>query len=356
MKHLMIVYLLFISTATYAEQKKTTPIKQQSMEQGSLSIGAPSIIIGDYDSRVPITDNRIARLRTPTGTGTFICTAWLISNGAFVTAGHCIRDEFKQSTLEFDVPLSKASGKINHSKAENRYSVIGPMGQAYTEGKCTSDWAVFKGGTNNIGQTPIEKQENYFYVSDTDLAVNDTITVPGYGTNSDLPCANGTGCQPIYHDVLQQGAGVIIDSQHDYYSYNADTMPGASGAPIISDGIVVAIHHGKEHMEELNCGTRLSEEDIADNLHRFPAWAADNPVKSDNIIYISQINTGGESTGNYFTPYLSVQDGLQTANRGNTSMLVVERGKYNLKGNQTIKLDNNITFTMMVGNVTLSID
>src|SRR5262245_18086901 len=49
----------------------------------------PASICND-DDRVASNDSRVGRLTTTTAAGVSTCTAWLIPNGAVLTAGHCV--------------------------------------------------------------------------------------------------------------------------------------------------------------------------------------------------------------------------------------------------------------------------
>src|ERR1051325_3767470 len=66
------------------------------------------------DSRVASTDNRVGRIAG--------CTAWLVSNGAVLTAGHCGP---LGGVFEVNVPASSSSGGTTASAPEDQYPVNG---------------------------------------------------------------------------------------------------------------------------------------------------------------------------------------------------------------------------------------
>jgi len=73
-------------------------------------------ICGTADNRVSSTDPREGRI-VPIG-----CTGWIVSNGAFLTAGHCTGTSM--TTLEFNVPASLSNGTIQHPAPQDQYPII----------------------------------------------------------------------------------------------------------------------------------------------------------------------------------------------------------------------------------------
>jgi len=69
------------------------------------------------------TDDRIASDQHATSRLVNIgCTAWIIPNGHFVTAGHCL-DGSSSTVVEFQVPMSLPNGTIQHPGPEDQYAV-----------------------------------------------------------------------------------------------------------------------------------------------------------------------------------------------------------------------------------------
>ena len=88
--------------------------------------GLPDTFLGcnGIDERVPIVDPAVARgvfLALPSDTVRG-ATAWIISNGAMLTAGHTVNPADHIPLLyEFNVPLSDPDGTINVSHPDDQY-------------------------------------------------------------------------------------------------------------------------------------------------------------------------------------------------------------------------------------------
>ena len=72
----------------------------------------------DGDSRVATRDDRVGRMFTGGG-----CTAWLIQNGAVLSAGHC-SDGGLGNFLSMNVPLSDPDGTTNPSDPDDQFPMI----------------------------------------------------------------------------------------------------------------------------------------------------------------------------------------------------------------------------------------
>ena len=53
------------------------------------------------------------------------CTGWVISNGAFLTAGHCFTRGM--TTIQFNVPASAADGTTNPPPPNDQYPIDRPI-------------------------------------------------------------------------------------------------------------------------------------------------------------------------------------------------------------------------------------
>ena len=111
-----------------------------SMRIDRIVIATPGPVIATLcssDDRVPSGDNRVGRLVRLAGMTQFpYCTAWRISNGAFLTAGHCAvfdPDGFgsglpdgvldMNGLVEFNVPASTATGGLVASAANDQFPI-----------------------------------------------------------------------------------------------------------------------------------------------------------------------------------------------------------------------------------------
>jgi V8-like Glu-specific endopeptidase len=195
------------------------------------------IIVGDVptESQCGPTDDRVPSNNPAAGRLLSIgCTAWIISNGLHVTAGHC--SSSSATTLEFNVPPSLADGTIQHPPPQDQYSV-NPSSKVYTSNGIGDDWGVFQVYPNSVtGLMPIAAQGASFTVVQNLGAP--TIRVTGFGVDYDDDTRNQT---------QQTHAGPNVGSSGTTMRYQTDTEGGNSGSPVIDDatGNAVGVHtHG----------------------------------------------------------------------------------------------------------------
>ena len=101
------------------------------------AVGSPESQCGNTDDRVVSTDGRAGRLLT------IGCTAWLIADGRFVSAGHCVSPATLANTVEFNVPPSLANGTIQHPGPEDQY-VVDDSTRVFSDAGIGNDWGVFQ--------------------------------------------------------------------------------------------------------------------------------------------------------------------------------------------------------------------
>ncbi len=183
---------------------------------------------GPTDDRVPSSDARTGRLLS------IGCTAWLIADGRFVSAGHCTASAGSTNTMQFNVPASLPSGTIQHPGPEDQYTVDDAT-IISVNGGVGNDWGVFGTFINTTtGLTAIQAQGAWFNLAQ-DLGPP-TIRITGYGVDS------GTANQ-----TQQTHAGPNAGSSGTTMRYQTDTTGGNSGSPVIDDAnnIAVGVHtHG----------------------------------------------------------------------------------------------------------------
>ena len=189
------------------------------------TVGEPETQCGAVDDRVSSNDPRSARLLT------IGCTAWLIGDGRFVTAGHCVSSSGLANTVEFNVPQSLSNGSLQHPGPEDQY-VVDDATIVYTEGGIGNDWGVFKTLPNSqTGLTALQAQGASFNVVQD---LNSSIyRITGYGVDS------GTANQ-----TEQTSTGPNAGSSGTTLRYQTDTEGGNSGSPVIDEatGNAVGIH------------------------------------------------------------------------------------------------------------------
>ena len=186
------------------------------------------------ESQCGPTDDRIASNQPATGRLLNIgCTAWIIPNGKFASAGHCL-DGSSSTIVEFNVPLSLPGGTIQHPGPEDQYSVDVST-KIFTNGGVGNDWGVFEVFPNSITGLMPKEAQGAFWPLVQDLGP-DSIRITGYGV--DVGTANQT---------QQTHIGPNAGSSGTTMRYVTDTEGGNSGSPVI-DGLTnnaVGVHtHG----------------------------------------------------------------------------------------------------------------
>jgi V8-like Glu-specific endopeptidase len=180
---------------------------------------------GTTDDRIVSTDGRAGRLLN------IGCTAWLIGDGRFVTAGHCVASTGLLNTVEFNVPPSLSNGTIQHPGPEDQY-VVDTTTRVFANDGIGNDWGVFQTFPNSqTGLTALQTQGAAFNVVQ-DLGPA-TIRITGYGV--DDGAANQTE---------QTNTGPNAGSSGTTMRYRVDTEGGNSGSPVIDEatGNAVGIH------------------------------------------------------------------------------------------------------------------
>ncbi len=199
--------------------------------------GAPESQCGPTDDRVASNDPRAGRLLD------MGCTAWLIEDGRFVTAGHCLNSFFPATVVEFNVPPSTSSGAIQHPAPEDQYTVISSS-EVFTDGGVGNDWGLFQTDANTqTGLTALEAQGGFYEVVQ-DLSPS-TIRITGYGVDDSPP--GSSGGRNADNQTQQTNAGPSAGSSGTTMRYRADTEGGNSGSPVIDEatGRAVGVHtHG----------------------------------------------------------------------------------------------------------------
>ncbi|MFO1077273.1 MAG: hypothetical protein U1E73_06050 [Planctomycetota bacterium] len=205
-------------------------------------------ICGATDDRVLSTDPRACR-NQPTG-----CTSWLINdcNHCLLTAGHCAAG---LQVIEFNVPLSTASGSIQHPPPTDQYAVDQASLQTNGGLGVGNDWTYFGVFANsNTGLFPHQANGGQaFDLLPTPPPVNgQTIRVTGYGSTS-------SPVSPTWYLVQKTHAAPYSVFSGTTVQYVVDTTGGNSGSPVFLDGTNQAIgihtHGGCTTTSGVNSGT-----------------------------------------------------------------------------------------------------
>ena len=195
----------------------------------------PDSICDTADDRVLSSDPRSCRL----GAG---CSAWLFSEYAVATAGHCMNSGSTGGVmLHFNVPPSTATGALVPSHPNDQYA-LGSFLQ-FQDGGVGADWAVMAALRNSNTQLfPGQAQGSWYVLGNLPGTIAGNLRVTGYGTG------NGVSGSPTANQTQKTHDGAwVATSTAESVAYRADTTGGNSGSPILLDstGEVVGVHtHG----------------------------------------------------------------------------------------------------------------
>ncbi len=359
--------------------------------------GDPPESLCGADDRVASSDPRVGRL--------FIggrCTAWLASNGAFLTAGHCVDTDPDQSgpglpdgvidcsflsgVVEFNVPPSLPNGVPQPAMPEDQYIITGDCpvltegfvawqfaGSNGTFNSIGADWAVFHVGPNANLETPQQRQNAFFRVTDVEPDVGDIIRVTGHGLDNtpagsgdnrclfganhgqscvnDMQCPAGTCMPPAPCDSDNDGNGefncnaqhltqqtatgpyneYVDDGANDVsHEYEVDTTGGTSGGPVILESLDAAIGIntnsgcGDGFEQDENYGTAFEQDTLAQFLNDY--------IYGPGVRYRDSTNFGSES-GNIFDPHRTVTAAVAVVADG--ADIVIIPGNYTAASGNT---------------------
>lgn len=219
-----------------------------------------------------ISDDRVGRLGGIVLEGG--CTAWRVTNGALVTAGHCGASE--GDIVEFRVPPSLSDGTPQWALPEDQYAIDGATvvamnDQSVGPGK---DWAVFGVYPNsNTSLLPHQVYSRLPFRMSRDVT-GGTTRIYGYGY--DASPQGSSGGYNSDHRVLQTETGPY-DREHSdgpwvWHEYDVITERGTSGGPIVFDSLGLAIgvnSHGGCAASGAS-GTSFETDALEDAVHAFP--------------------------------------------------------------------------------------
>lgn len=317
-------------------------------------------ICGDVDNRAASNDSRVARL--------FFggCTAWLISNGGVLTAGHCTNDNTGDipGVIEFNVPLSTANGNSNPAATVDQYPVLSNT-IAFQDNGVGNDWARFRVGANTETGLSAHVAQGFFRLTDSSPAVDTTLRVTGYGLDNRPagPGGSGAQCCDANNDdrceyncntsslTQQTHTGRLDDIEGYDIEHEVDTMPANSGSPIIweTNGLAIGIHTAGGCDDfwsgNNNFGTHFLHPTLA-------TWI--NNIRGDNARYVDSARNLLIPLGTVFRPYNSVAMGVSAVPNGGVVSIVA--GSYPASAGNTFTAgsDNKaMTLEAPVGIVTI---
>jgi V8-like Glu-specific endopeptidase len=285
------------------------------------------------DNRVASTDARVGRINVANTAGAVsnpYCTAWLVSNGAILTAGHCVDQDpdqggpllpdgttdagFFLSVVEFNVPATQNNGSTVFANPDDQYPIDATRIRVRFDGAgqgLGKDWSVFACRRNtNTGLLPHEAQGSFFRMTNDAPAAGATVRVTGFGTD--------TGAE---NQTLQTAAGPYSgESQSNaeiWHRYAVDTNPANSGSPIIweANGLAIGIHTngGCTSSGGANSGTSFEHDALETALQNFPGA---------NTVYVDNGHPTAIRNGTIFRPHSTVTTGVNVAASGGTISIV----------------------------------
>jgi len=180
------------------------------------------------------TDDRISSDQNATGRLLSVgCTAWIIPNGHFVSAGHCL-DNTTSNVVQFQVPPSLPNGTLQHPGPEDQY-FVNVATKVFVHGGVGNDWGTFEVFPNSVTGLMPKEAQGAFWPLVQDLGP-DSIRITGYGVD--------TG---VDNRTQQTHIGPNAGSSGTTMRYVTDTQGGNSGSPVIDGftGNAVGVHtHG----------------------------------------------------------------------------------------------------------------
>jgi V8-like Glu-specific endopeptidase len=197
--------------------------------------GGEDSICGTSDDRALSQDPRSCRINSS-------CSAWLYSDFATGTAGHCVSNGLTSGRiLHFNVPLSSASGTPQPAHPDNQYALSSFL--QFLNGGVGRDWATMAALRNSNTQLfPGQAQGGWYTIVNPPTAASGQIRITGYGTG------NGTAGSAVGNQAQKTHVGNRVSvSTANALAYTADTTGGNSGSPVILEatGEVIGVHtHG----------------------------------------------------------------------------------------------------------------
>lgn len=329
-------------------------------EQAQPAAGAPKSLCGD-DNRVASGDDRVGRING--------CTAWLISNTAVLTAGHCTSGGTLGGVFEVNVPLSDSDGSQNAAAANDQFPLNTSNLSWQNVGSDTGDdWCIFGLNPNGAGEVAHLKF-GFFRVTQGVPSGSSIVRVTGFGVDNTPTGSNPNNCCARDDDgdcthfgcnarsrTLQTSTGDFDDLNSDgsfrYHDYDVDTEPANSGSPIIweSNGFTIGIHTtGGCSAFASNKGTAFAYAPLANAVHN---WLGGNVRYADAVSYPGVL----VRDGNVFRPYQTLSECYALASSGTTIQMVRSTFPKSNAGNVTTigsGSTKSITFRASVGAVSI---
>lgn len=376
LRFLIVLLFLFAGSACMGTQRQESatraplPLSQGSVPAIQNGGPGPGTICGATDDRVLSSDSRVGRLSFVAGTDgagdpivNSACTAWLISNGTVLTAGHCVDfdpdgagsglpdgllDLDDDDLVEFQPPPSQSDGTLQPAPAERRYSIdLDSVVWAY-EGEGESlgnDWAVLRLLPNDITEKFAGNIQGGFRVTNVFPNIGTSVRVTGYGTDM---TPDGTRNQ-----VLQTHNGPLFTNGlfGSTLEYGVDTTGGNSGSPIIWEfnQVALGIHTngGCDAGGGANTGTGFNHLGLRAAIDVVVNGAQD--YESSGTLHVDHSALfPAQQSGSLFRPFSTLGIAHAAASEGQKISLMA--GSY---GSESVVLDKRVLIVAPVGPATI---
>ncbi len=296
--------------------------------------------ICDEDDRVASNDPAIGRFFRNPGAR---CTVWITSNGALLTAGHCLNAATNE-VAEFNIRQSDQNGNPRPSAPEDQYPVINNSIVWRDEG-VGQDWLVFNVAPT-LGQMPYQRQ-NAFYRLARDYftgssSLTTPITVTGCGIDLNPPTDNRT---------QQTSDGALlsdhVEDELAWIVFDTVAESGNSGGPLIWTGedlsIGILTHGGCVGSQTRNNGTSFKNPALADVVQNFPGA---------NTTYVDAGHSIAAEDGTVFRPFDTVGEGYAAVADG--GQLSIVKGTYHVPSSTAFNGNRAVRLSPSVGEVRIA--
>lgn len=264
----------------------------------------------DGDSRVRTRDDRVGRMFQGG------CTAWLINNGAVLSAGHCV-DGGLGNFFEVNVPDSDPDGTTNPSDPDDQFPMVGGSQVWELIGSTGRDWGIFNINPNSNTGERAHAGRGFFRITQSVPADETTLRITGYGNDDGINYRTEQTSTGPFRGETTSGAQVT-------HNYRVDTEPANSGSPIIwrigSVDFSIGIHTDggcDTGGAGENAGTSFNQQNLATTVNTWPAAT---------VRYLDTASATASVTGSIFRPYRNFNAAYSGTPDGGT--LVVVAGSY----------------------------
>ena len=371
---LFLIFVAVAGTAVFMQQNKTNSVQNDMAVETAVTTqdpNGPESICGNTDNRALSSDNRVGRLSFVSSvdddgnpTISNACTAWIISNGLVLTAGHCVDwdpdgfgpmlpdgnlDIDDNDLVEFNPPSSTSAGNLQPAPPERRYNIdLDSVQWAFSgEGEgYGNDWAVMRLLPNAVTGELASNVQGGFRVTDAFPDINTTVRITGHGSDT-TPDNSRNRVQQTHSGPLTWNA----DAFNTYLTYQVDTTGGNSGSPVIweANQYTLGIHTnaGCGATSGSNAGTAfnnlLLQLVMSTAVNDMQAYEATATIHADpaTMFPVSQ-------DGSIFRPRGSLMLAYGEANAGNKISLMA--GDYN---NESLILSKELLVVAPVGSAVI---